>query len=114
MKVLLKIVGLLFLLPLMSSFQSKKQYGPDDYLYGVLDTSGRYEKYGYQDKQGKMVIPFGKYYMCFTDTIKTIGFVAIPKQGFWAINKNDEKLFRVVPFGNGPDYVRNGLFRIFY
>ncbi|GGH11773.1 hypothetical protein GCM10011418_10850 [Sphingobacterium alkalisoli] len=110
MKVLLKIVGLFLWLPFASCTQTKRQYGPDEYLYMVRTES---DKYGYKDKDGNMVIPFGKYYMCFTDTIKTIGFVAIPKQGFWAINKNDEKLFRVLPFDNGPDYVENGLFRTF-
>lgn len=96
----------------MSCSQSKKQYGPDDYLYRVFDTSGRYEKYGYKDKDGNMAIPLGKYHMVFTDTIKTIGFVAIPKQGFWAIDKNEEQLFKVYVFDNGPDRVRDGLFRI--
>lgn len=112
MKVLLKIVGLFLWLPFMGCCQPKKQYGPDDYLYRVSDMHKEHQRSGYKDKDGNMVIPIGKYNFCFTDTIKTIGFVAIPKQGFWAINKNDEKLFRILPFDNGPDYVHNGLFRI--
>ncbi|GGH11854.1 WG repeat-containing protein [Sphingobacterium alkalisoli] len=111
MKTVRKLIWSLFLLPFVGCSQNKPY--TNEYLYLVVDTTGTLMKYGYKDEQGKMVIPFGKYYMCFTDTIKTIGFVAIPKQGFWAINKNDEKLFRVVPFDNGPDYLRNGLFRIF-
>jgi len=109
MKVLLKIVGLLFLLPLMSCTQTKRQYGPDEYLYMVRTES---DKYGYKDKDGNMAIPLGKYHMVFTDTIKTIGFVS-GKGGTWAINKQDEKLFLTVPSpNNGPDEVNDGLVRM--
>ncbi|GGH11847.1 WG repeat-containing protein [Sphingobacterium alkalisoli] len=112
MKALTRIIGLLFLLPLIGCRQPKKQYGPDDYLYRVSDMHKDYQRSGYKDREGNIAIPIGKYKFCFTDTIKTIGFVAIPKQGFWAINKNDEKLFRVLPFDNAPDEIYHGLFRI--
>ncbi|WP_169305521.1 WG repeat-containing protein [Sphingobacterium alkalisoli] len=111
MQSLNKLMWVLLLVPFVGCSQNK-QFSNDDYLYLVVDTTGTLMKYGYKDEQGKMVIPFGKYYMCFTDTIKTIGFVAIPKQGFWAINKNEDQLFKVYVYDNGPDRVRDGLFRI--
>lgn len=69
-------------------------------------------RYAYRDYQGTIVIPFDRYFMCFTDTFKTISFVAIPQQGYWAVNRQGEKLFDLYPDDNGPDRVRDGLFRI--
>src|SRR5690606_20010397 len=99
MKIQIRIIILFSLLPFLSCSQPKKQYGPDDYLYRVTDTSTRYEQFGYKDKDGDIAIPFGKYTWAYTDTIKTIGFVLM-KGGGWAINKNDEKLFKVFPSPN--------------
>src|SRR5690606_22772552 len=90
----------------------------DKFLYLDVDNSKEIEQYGYRDSRGKIVIPFGKYPMVFTDTIKEIAFVAIRHEGsfsvkgLYAINKKEEILFQVYPFDNGPDYLSEGLFRI--
>ena len=42
--------------------------------------------------------------------IKAINFVA--GSGFVAFDENDEKLFEIFPFDNGPDYPSDNLFRI--
>ena len=68
--------------------------------------------YGYQNKQGKIVIPFGKYLMAFTDTFRTVAIVEKKKEGFVAIDKNEKLLYHVYPFDNGPDYPADGLYRI--
>jgi|GEM_PF-325441 len=100
------------LLAVVSCSQTKKKYGPDDYLYRVIDTSGEYQQFGYKDKDGEIAIPFGKYKWAYLDTIKTIGFV-LSDEGEWAIDKNGEKLFKVYPSpNNGPDEVNEGVFRI--
>src|SRR5690606_39421392 len=103
---------ILLFLSVAGCSQPKKQYGPDDYLYRVVDTSETVVEFAYKDNRGDIVIPFGKYPMCFTDTIKTIGFVAIPKRGFWAINKNEELLFQAYAHDNDQDDVREGMVRI--
>jgi len=103
---------------LFLSCSQPKHFSSDYYLYLKIDTSEKLEKYGYTDSTGKIIIPFDKYPMCFTDTIKTIGFVAVRHQGlskvkgYYAINRNDQILFQVYPFDNGIDMVQEGLFRI--
>ena len=81
------------------------------YLYSVCDST--IEKCGYADENGKIIIPIGKYLTCYTDTIQTIGFVfSREERQIIAIDKSDKKLFTVLLFDNGPDYVEDGLFRI--
>ena len=66
--------------------------------------------FGYADSKGHIVInPI--YSLVFTDTLRTIAFVA-EKGDIIAINHKGESLFRVFNYDNGPDYVREGLFRI--
>ena len=72
------------------------------------------EAFGYADETGKIVIPIGKYLWCYSDTIRTIGFV-MAKTGecVIAIDKSDKKLFNVFTPDNGFYYdIENGLFRI--
>lgn len=69
-------------------------------------------KYGYLNLKGDTVIACGKYEMCITDTFKNYAIVYKNKQGWVAINKNEQVLYQVFPFDNGPDVVENGLFRI--
>lgn len=70
------------------------------------------EEYGYKNLKGDTIIPLGKYSICFTDTFKTYAIVAIPKNGFVAIDRQENILYNVFAFDNGPDYVSDGLFRI--
>jgi len=82
----------------------------NDYLVKVCDTAS--ENCGYANPEGVIVIPPGKYSMCFTDTFRTFAIVTIPKRGFVAIDRKENILFDVFPFDNGPDYPSDGLFRI--
>lgn len=66
--------------------------------------------FGYADSKGHIVInPI--YPFAFTDTLRTIAFV-VEKGEIIAINHKGVSLFRVFNYDNGPDYVREGLFRI--
>lgn len=68
---------------------------------------------GYVDKDGNIMIPIGKYFMCFTDTFRTYAIVSFKdKSGFIGIDKVEKELFTVFPFDNGPDYISDGTFRI--
>ena len=68
---------------------------------------------GYLNANGDTVIPIGKYFYCYTDTITTFGKVIDYKTGkFLEIDNNGNELFEIFPFDNGPDYLQNGLFRI--
>ncbi len=67
---------------------------------------------GYINNKGDTIISIGKYYTCYTDTIKKMGIVMTYDNKLIGINKKDEKLFEIFKYDNGPDYVSEGLFRI--
>ncbi|HWA33556.1 MAG TPA: WG repeat-containing protein [Cyclobacteriaceae bacterium] len=71
---------------------------------------------GYVNEKGDTIIPIGKYLYCYTDTIKTFGIVGHKGETFalLGINQKDSVLFEVYWFDNGPDYPRDGLFRIIW
>src|SRR5215813_11985366 len=85
-------------------------FGQTDYWVRITNDKDR-EAYGYADQDGKVKIPFGKYMMCFTDTFSTCAIV-MDRRGFIGIDREENLLFNVYPFDNGPDYPSEGLFRI--
>ncbi len=68
------------------------------------------DRYGYVDPSGKVKIPY-EYSFVFTDTLKTIAFVSHEGK-IKAIDRNNNRLFTVLNYDNGPDYESEGLFRI--
>lgn len=68
----------------------------------------------YLNEQGDTIVPYGKYKFCQTDTIRNIGLVYENKQNarIVCIDNQGKELFYVFKYDNGPDYVREGLFRI--
>ncbi len=82
----------------------------NDYLVSFNDTIQ--DEWGYKNQNGDIVIPSGKYLRCFTDTFKTYAIVVKPNSGFIAIDRQENVLYEVFPFDNGPDYPSDGLFRI--
>lgn len=68
----------------------------------------------YLNEQGDTIVPYGKYKFCETDTIRDIGFVYENKQDarIVCIDNQGQELFSVFKCDNGPDYIREGLFRI--
>src|SRR5690606_27508974 len=84
------------------------------YYYKVYE--GDYDEVGsstgYINEKGDTVIPIGKYYYCYTDTLKKYAIVMTKKLELIAIDKNEKKLFDVFMYESGPDYPREGLFRI--
>jgi len=86
----------------------------DEYLIKVF--KGEYDEVGvesgYMNSKGDTVIPIGKYYYCYTDTLKSFAIVLKNKGPFVGIDRNGNELFEVYPFDNGPDNVVEGFFRI--
>lgn len=86
----------------------------DDYLIKVF--KGKYDEVGvesgYMNLKGDTVIPFGKYYYCYTDTLKNFAIVLKKKGPLIGIDRNENELFEVYWSDNGPDHVAEGLFRI--
>ena len=86
---------------------------PSDTLFRVYK-GGLYElgvPSGYVNQKGDTVIPIGKYQYCFLDTATTYAIVG-DKSGIYAIDQKESRLYEVYWFDNGPDDVKDGLFRI--
>ena len=69
---------------------------------------------GFTNSKGEIVIPadrFGHVYESRLDKITFVLFKDGPK-GIYAINRKGEPLFEVFCIDNGPDYVKEGMFRI--
>lgn len=92
-------------------FCACKQPKDSDFLYLVTDPADP-EIYGYANMNGEVIIPLGKYPLCYTDTLKNFAIVMVPQKGLVAIDKNEKHLFEVFPFNNGPDEPTEGFFRI--
>ena len=84
----------------------------DSYLVLQVDTTQKYEEYSYVNQKGETVVPYKRYPLCYTDTIRTVGFVFKSNVGCVAINNKGEELFRVYMADNGNDRPVDGLFRI--
>lgn len=80
-----------------------------DYL--LLYTDEVTGESGYKNQAGEIVIPLGKYEMCFTDTMRSYAIVFFGN-AFKAIDRKENEMYEVFPFDNGPDYPSEGLFRI--
>ncbi|OFX85144.1 MAG: hypothetical protein A2W99_07010 [Bacteroidetes bacterium GWF2_33_16] len=100
---------LLLLFAFLLSTESKSQ---DNEIWFVKCDSLDLNNCGYFDSNGNMKIPYGKYFICFTDTFRTFAIVLKSGEGFIGIDKQENKLFEIYPFDNGPDYISDGTFRI--
>lgn len=70
------------------------------------------ESCGYVNQMGEVMIDHGKYSMYFTDTFDKYAIVIKEGEGMVAINKNEDVLYQVFVYDNGPDYPSDGYFRI--
>jgi hypothetical protein len=105
------ILPLILLCAFFTNVKSQEQY-----LYRIsserlIEPYGIISFCGYCNEKGDTIIPLESTF-CYTDTIRTIGFVSIQQRGIIAIEKTGKELFRVYNFDFGPDPVREGLFRI--
>jgi hypothetical protein len=111
MKSILRNILLFFMI---TGFASCTSNADNKYLFKIFigDNDQIGATSGYLNAKGDTIIPLGKYYYCFTDTLKTIAIVLKKNGEFIAINYKDKYLFTVFPFDNGPDPPSEGLFRI--
>lgn len=82
----------------------------NDYLVSFNDSIK--DESGYKNQNGEIAISSGKYAVCFTDTFRKYAIVVKPNSGFVAIDRQENVLYKVFPFDNGPDEPSDGLFRI--
>lgn len=97
----------LFIMLLFSASAFFAQQNSDYLLLVVGEEAAKYV-----DKDGKTVIPEGKYMMCFTDTFRTKALVLHKKEGFVAIDRKENIVYKVFTYDNYPDEPAEGLFRI--
>ena len=83
----LKLLILALSCSLVLSCSSTKDV-KDMYLVLKVYTTSKYEQYAYVNQDGQTVVPYNRYLLCYTDTIRTIGFVFKPNVGCVAINNN--------------------------
>ncbi|MBN2662866.1 MAG: WG repeat-containing protein [Bacteroidales bacterium] len=85
-----------------------------DYLVKIFDGDDDYigQQTGYATPDGEIVIPIGKYYYCYTDKFETYAIVMDENATCYAIDRNENVLYNIFWYDNGPDYVSEGLFRI--
>lgn len=106
-----KLILIFFVTFLIISCSSNKNEYLIKIYEGKLDEAG--VPSGYVNEKGDTIVPVGKFYYCYTDTIRNFGFVMENENGrIFAIDKNAAELFEVFKFDNGPDYIQDGLFRI--
>ncbi|MBQ4279132.1 MAG: WG repeat-containing protein [Rikenellaceae bacterium] len=92
----------------------------DDYLVRITaGENGFGDPCGYVDRRGDTIIPPGQYLYCYTDTLRTHAVVVNRPERresaydlCLAIDRRGRKMFNVLWFDNGPDYVCDGLMRI--
>lgn len=102
------IIVLLFLFSGLTSCGQTIKH--NDYVVLFADTIK--DEYGYKTLTGDTIVPLGKYTICFTDTFRSYAIVSKPSYGFVAIDRQENVLYKVFPYDNGPDYTSDGLFRI--
>lgn len=100
----MRIALITILLILLVSSKASKNY--------LILKFNNNDECGYVDSKGRIIIPFGKYLRCFTDTFKNYAIVEKPKQGFVVIDRNESVKYKVFTIDNGPDDITEGLFRI--
>ncbi len=110
-QIMKKIIFGIIISFLISACNLKKNNYLIKFYQGEFDEIG--VPSGYLNSKGDTIIPIGKYYYCYTDTIRDFGMVIENKTGkILGIDNKGTELFQVFKYDNGPDYVKSGLFRI--
>ena len=101
----------IFLVGLMISLKTTGQERTNKGVLILLSDSAT-NTYGYRNESGKIVIPMGRYPVCYTDTFRDYAIVLKPGIGFVGIDRQERVLYSVFIFDNGPDEPSDGLFRV--
>ena len=108
MRRLLKLI--FYAVVLVSSAKKANGQSSKNLLRLVTDTTK--DEYAYVDVKGDTLIPFGKYLLCYTEEFDEFAIVRSKDKGLIGIDREENILFNVYVFDNGPDYPSDGLFRI--
>ena len=110
MKTLNQLLAFVFILIIDTSCQQER----NDFL--IRTVNGDFDEIGvengYLNSKREMVIGYGKYYHCVTDTFRTFAIVYTTSGKIVGIDRAENELFEVFVYDNGPDPISEGLFRI--
>ena len=77
----------LFFLLLSNLTSCSQAHNASNYL--ILFIKSNQDQYGYKNQKGEIIIPLGKYEICYTDTFKTYAVVLKSHYGFVAIDRQE-------------------------
>lgn len=87
--------------------------GPAEQEVWTLNCEGdASEACAYVDANGETMVDCEKYLICFSETFDNYAIVGMQEEGIVAINRQEEVLYQVFVYDNGPDYPSDGYFRI--
>jgi WG containing repeat len=102
--------------------EGDRKLGQDESIEFVCDSLGTLLRFssdeeqegqsGYVNLKGDIIVPTGKYVVCYTDTIVNFGVVINQRNMFIGIDSRGIELFEIYPFDNGPDYISDGMIRV--
>lgn len=110
MKTLPPLLLLLFVFALMSFIEPLYPEAASD-SYWVRFCNDTFAC-GYRNAQGDTMTPADKYLICETDTFRSYAKVLQPHGDWIGINQAEDVLYKIHLSDNGPDYPKEGLFRI--
>lgn len=99
------------LLPLTILFFSTLAFGQKSkgYLISYIDSTSGQQLIGFKSRNGKIIIK-AKFNYSYTDTLYSMAIVL--KNSEWVgIDRNEKIILKPFIYDNGPDYVKEGLFR---
>lgn len=85
----------------------------NDYLLRVPENDYELGKpFGFINKNNDTIIPIGKYFGTLTDTVKIFAVIYNANNEIIGVDKRGQVLFEIFKYDNGPDYIREGYFRV--
>jgi hypothetical protein len=119
-KVVLQLIAFLYLLYMLMlamiyvGMMVDNQLDVDDYnkSYLLKVCNDSTQQCAYVDLNRDTLIPSMKYSKCFTDTFRRYAIVVTGDSEMIAIDRQENILYKVFSFDNGPDEPSDGLFRI--
>jgi WG containing repeat len=103
----------LLIITLFLAISCNESNSQDNYLVKISEEDDEIgETFGYANLDGEVIIALDKYYYCYTDTFVNYAIVMDYEYKCIAIDRDENVLYDVFMFDNGPDYIEEGLFRI--
>lgn len=85
----------------------------NDYLIRIPQSEYELgQPFGFINRNNDTIIPIGKYRGTLTDTLKTFAIIYDTNNKIIGLDKKGQFLFEIFNYDNGPDYIKEGYFRV--